>query len=390
MPRGYPPSVFISSTCYDLGQIRLDLKRFVESLGYDGIISESPAFPVDPQVGTFENCVNAVRERADVFVLVVGGRYGSQRPDGKSITNLEYIEARAKKIPIYVFVAKSILHTLPVWKDNPNADFSRTVDTPRLFEFVHELRGAAGHWVYGFDEGAEIITTLRQQWALLFTDALTARNRLKAAQLSPELAALSASALIILIEKPPIWEHRFYSIVLRAELEALAGLRRDLRYELRLKPVVHLTDWIEVKDWILGQLERIRRLIESLMKLGNESLLEALGPSGVPGDPELLLYVARRMGEAVREVLNWTLDFLNVSVPDDLQRLVKLSSEFSKDAIENIFSFPDRMDSMLTEALEALSQGGTFSAKLTLCLDLPSSPELEHEIALLKKRINGG
>jgi hypothetical protein len=59
MPIGYPPSVFVSSTCYDLNQVRLDLKRFIEGLGYEAVVSEHPAFPVNPQVGTVINCVNA-------------------------------------------------------------------------------------------------------------------------------------------------------------------------------------------------------------------------------------------------------------------------------------------------------------------------------------------
>src|SRR5438034_1299966 len=77
MPIGYPPSVFVSSTCYDLSQVRLDLKRFIEGFGYEAVISEHPAFPVNPQVGTVINCVNAVRDRADLFVLIVGGQYGT-------------------------------------------------------------------------------------------------------------------------------------------------------------------------------------------------------------------------------------------------------------------------------------------------------------------------
>lgn len=103
MPRGYPPSIFVSSTCYDLSQVRLDLKRFIEALGYDAVISESNAFPVNPQTSTVENCLRAVRDRADILILIVGARYGTVVVDrDRSITNLEYLEAKAKGIPIYV------------------------------------------------------------------------------------------------------------------------------------------------------------------------------------------------------------------------------------------------------------------------------------------------
>ena len=98
------PTVFVSSTCYDLKQVREDIKEFIENdFGFRAMLSEFNSFPVDPCAGTFETCLAAVDNFADVFVLIVGSRYGSVRDEGKSITNLEYLHANAKSIPIYIF-----------------------------------------------------------------------------------------------------------------------------------------------------------------------------------------------------------------------------------------------------------------------------------------------
>src|SRR5262245_32105939 len=113
MPQGYAPTVFVSSTCYDLRQLRQDLRQFFESLGYEPLISENPAFPVNPQANTLDNCIQAVRDRADIFVLVIGERYGHIAPSGHSITNLEYLEARAKGVPIFVFLTEPLINLLP-------------------------------------------------------------------------------------------------------------------------------------------------------------------------------------------------------------------------------------------------------------------------------------
>ena len=122
---GRLPTVFVSSTCYDLKQIRKDIKDFIEHhLGFDAILSEYDSFPLDPNIGNIQNCIRIVRERADIFILVVGNRYGHITGNGKSITNLEYINARAKGIPIYVFVDKSLLNVLPIWKNNPTIDLT--------------------------------------------------------------------------------------------------------------------------------------------------------------------------------------------------------------------------------------------------------------------------
>jgi hypothetical protein len=47
------------------------------------LLSEHPSFPIDPGVTTIENCRRRVEQDADLFVLIVGMRYGSSyRPDG--------------------------------------------------------------------------------------------------------------------------------------------------------------------------------------------------------------------------------------------------------------------------------------------------------------------
>jgi len=77
------PCVMVSSTFYDLRQIRADLEEFLaKDLGYHPLLSEFPSFPVDPDKTTIENCRRRVQQNADVVVLVIGGRgedTGSQR-----------------------------------------------------------------------------------------------------------------------------------------------------------------------------------------------------------------------------------------------------------------------------------------------------------------------
>lgn len=55
------PVVFISSTCYDLKQVREDLKDFFETnYGFQAMLSKFDSFPIDLCIGTFENCLNNV------------------------------------------------------------------------------------------------------------------------------------------------------------------------------------------------------------------------------------------------------------------------------------------------------------------------------------------
>ena len=93
----HKPVVFVSSTCYDLKHVREELKSFFEeNYGFHTMLSEFDSFPIDPCKGTFENCIENVDKSADIFVLIIGTRYGYITDSGKSITNLEYLHAKEK------------------------------------------------------------------------------------------------------------------------------------------------------------------------------------------------------------------------------------------------------------------------------------------------------
>lgn len=73
------------------------------------------SFPIDPDKDTIHNCLRVVEERANILVWIVGGRYGYvTNHENKSITNLEYLRAKTKGIPIFIFVDQSIINMLPI------------------------------------------------------------------------------------------------------------------------------------------------------------------------------------------------------------------------------------------------------------------------------------
>ena len=390
MPRGYPPSVFVSSTCYDLSQVRRDLKDFIESLGYVAMISENSAFPVNPQATAAENCLAAVRDRADIFVLMIGARFGSPQKDGRSITNLEYLEAKAKHLPIYVFVMRTVLSHLDTWKKNPTGNFSHVVDDPRLFEFVDHLRNQSGTWAYEFDVATDITTTLRQQWGILFTDALLTRAQLQSSSYSAELMKLPSESLKILLERRPAWEGRLFSAVLKNEIESLSSLRHDFRYQLRLRERRKLVGPVETMDWISGQMQRAVDLVQSAKSLLEIGFKEGMKPKGVPADPDLLVYVARRIGEADRQLLQWRLGFLQIDVEQEYERLVEIVSGFSDHAIEKLESLPSLMDDQLEKAEEAMSRGEGGVVDVQLVFDSPKLDGFMAEMERLKAVVGFG
>jgi hypothetical protein len=385
MPKGYVPSVFISSTCYDLSQVRLDLKRSIEDLGLEPIISESFTFPVNPNADAVQNCLQVVKERADIFVLILGGRYGSPTGSGRSVTNLEYLEAKAKGVPVYVFVTKAILQLLPVWKTNRDGDFSTVVDTVKLFEFVEEVRNANNHWVFGFEEASHISETLRKQLAYLFMDALLIRERVRDLNLPASLNNLSGTSLRLLLEKEPAWEFFFFASVLSDEFSNNAELKWDVKYAIRSGSTRRFVsddlraDVLTMSDWIQQKLADIRALVDSVQKLLNTAIQEAVGASGQPGNPEQITYVARKIGAFHRRLLEWTVSFNDADVRPQCQRVVELIANFSDDIIRQLETIPSRVRSETIKALEAKQKGESYEANIMVILSIPANDELTAE-----------
>ena len=200
-----PPNVFLSSTMYDLSELRAQLHKFVEGLGWHAVMSEHDSFPIDANQTTVENCQRNVRENADVFVMVVGAQYGSVDVEAdKSVTNLEFVEARARGMPVYVFVRNDVLAQLRVWKANPEADYSGIVDTPRIFEFIDSFRSGGEVWTFEFATAEDIVNTLRNQFAYLVQDALVLRQLARGQDRL--LTELKGEALMLALRRDQHWK----------------------------------------------------------------------------------------------------------------------------------------------------------------------------------------
>jgi hypothetical protein len=89
--------IFISSTYTDLADKRDFISESLEELSHEPVLYEKGKIYFDHTKSLDEACYEAVRE-CDLFVLIIGGRYGSpasnsknkRRQDYNSITRNEY------------------------------------------------------------------------------------------------------------------------------------------------------------------------------------------------------------------------------------------------------------------------------------------------------------
>lgn len=94
------PKIFISSTVFDLTNERTAAYNAVNRVGGFPVMSEKT---MEAQsVDSLTACLSKVKE-SDIYVLILGGRYGWQPEGNESITELEYQTARNQNIPVLVF-----------------------------------------------------------------------------------------------------------------------------------------------------------------------------------------------------------------------------------------------------------------------------------------------
>ncbi|MDR7375736.1 hypothetical protein J2X19_000394 [Rhodoferax ferrireducens] len=302
----HPLSLFISSTCYDLKSLREHLRSELKSWGHDPVLSEFPSFPVSPELSTVENCKRVVRERADLLVLIIGGKRGSLDPNTKkSVVNSEYQEARLNGLDCVVFVDKQVWDLLPIYRKNKEVDFAPTVDNPAVFAFIEQIIEDT-KWVFPFNRTEEILETLRVQLSTRFRDLLL-RSRQNRLSVPPAFAAEPGHITRIAVDKPELWEYRLACALLKDR-----SRRIDERFgELESGFVVRRTKFLPGPDtlnYIQDLLDDLVNIVQAVSKVLAEQLTPSFGPPGVPGNAENMKAACDNLYLLFLTLFEWELD----------------------------------------------------------------------------------
>ena len=190
------PRVFISSTFYDLRQVREDIERTIRELGYEPVRNETGAiaYGKDKRPESF-----AYREvgLCQVIVSIIGGRFGteSQRNEpGYSISQVELRRALERGVQVFVFVEKSVLSEFSTYQLNKtNNDVKyRFVDDVRVFQFLEEIYTLPrNNPIAPFETALEISEYLKAQFAGLFHRFLEDHERLTQLRIIDEMNAVA-------------------------------------------------------------------------------------------------------------------------------------------------------------------------------------------------------
>lgn len=273
------PRVFVSSTYYDLKHVRSSLDLFIESLGFEPVLSEKGDIAFTPDTPLDESCYREASS-ADIFVLIIGGRYGTEA-SGKqktpnrtffdryeSITKKEYDSALARDIPVYVLVENNVYSEYQTYlrnKDSKDITYAH-VDSVNVFRLIEEiLSKPRNNPTHTFERFSDIETWLREQWAGLFRELLQRQSQ------QQQLSALGAQ----------VTELRAINETLRKYLEAVmkgitpADSNRLIQSEQRRLQELERNERIKANDWCLYVTKGLRvpfeYFLDSMTKAGSFS-----------------------------------------------------------------------------------------------------------------------
>lgn len=191
--------VFVSSTCYDLGIVRSQLRGFVSNFGYEPVMSDFSDVLFDPRSHTHTSCIQEV-SNCDMLILIIGSRFGGKvipdalelinidfvkglsknnklLEDAKniSITQLEVLKAIESEVPVFTFIDNRVLHDHLVYEKNKESEILDNIIFPSIekketakyiFEFINFLRHRTeNNNIVGFSKMEDIETFLRKQWS---------------------------------------------------------------------------------------------------------------------------------------------------------------------------------------------------------------------------------
>jgi hypothetical protein len=176
--------IFISSTDYNLKDLRAELARFLSELGYRPILSSSEGFPDNsPNLEPWESCI-PVLEKSFVMILIVDGKYGYPlmwpnsgelfKEKNISPTHGEYLYAHKNYKRMLVFIRSEVMTYYQSYRQTTKNMKGKNVEEIeqvlsktlpeyidfKTLQFVHEIKTTKPiPWIKEFDD----ITTVKKE-----------------------------------------------------------------------------------------------------------------------------------------------------------------------------------------------------------------------------------
>jgi len=262
------PRIFVSSTFYDLRQVRNNIGDFIRNLGYDAVMHEHSGIAYTQNVTLETDCYNEITT-CDIVICIIGNHFGTQaEKNNLSITMNELETAIKNKKKIYIFIAKDVFIENKTYEQNKeHGKFkSAYTDNNQVHEFISSLKQKIrNNVIEAFETTDEIIATLKLQFAGLFQNLL-----LRESSLTEEKTAYDLQESV---------EHMRGLIKVFSEEHEDFLSKFDSTYFRRNPLLIKIGDYIGLKNVLffvrnLSQLDELMQLLDYEIVDDNDELLD--------------------------------------------------------------------------------------------------------------------
>ena len=251
------PRIFISSTFYDLKQVRSDIERVIRELGYEPVRHETGAVPYSKDERLESGAYREI-ELSDIIVFIMGGRFGSESKEkpGYSISQVELKRALDKGIQVFIFVESGVFNEYNTYKLNEDSEGIKysSINNIAVFKFLDELYSLPwNNPITQFEVAGDITDFLKEQFAGLFHRFLQEQKRMKEMHVLDEMNSVAKTLkdLVRFLTDERTSKDDAIKSILLANHPAFRRLKALTKttYRVFFSTRNEMESWLEARSW---------------------------------------------------------------------------------------------------------------------------------------------
>jgi hypothetical protein len=197
---------------------------------------------------------------------------------------------------------------------------------------------------------------------------------------------LSAKAFRIVLERPVAWEYKLFGQSLIDAIDQHGDIRREHKAGIVLGSSEHVSpeDFV---TWLQVRMDETGRIVSAIGQLIDTNIQTALGEPGQPGDPVEISFVARNLGLAYQELIEWSQKVKRTHVNTDFEPIVKNMSTLHNQMIEELEQFGPKILTQIEGALYEIHQVKPKVLDLHFNIELLNLDDFYVELNILREKL---
>jgi hypothetical protein len=229
---------------------------------------------------------------------------------------------------------------LPIWENNPNADYSNIVDNNKVFEFLSDVRKKRGLWNFEFERAQDITEILKAQLSNLFHEALIVKRKIEDSDISGLYAKISSKAVDILIKKDFAFEIRFFMQSMKDEIAKYIDLTNDYDFSIMYKSLYSVENVQQFKKWAIHKVRELQNITISIDRL-NSAVNALFRNADNSWDIKLLYLLSRTYARVYKSMLEWGIEVNSTIAPQQYNDVMHSFASMPHKMINQFERYPE-------------------------------------------------